>query len=563
VRLPGYSLHPRDRPVSSPPRIRRIHTTQRLTRRQFGLAAGLAGWAAVHPALFAAQDEAAPWREGDGIRLAGPVNGPSSLDPALSRETQSNAVLQQLYRGLMSLDAHLDPVPALAERVDVAPDGLRHEFTLRPGARFHDGRVVTPADVQGSLTRALNPAIVGGNANLLAAVAYLGDISGADRLLAGTANTLEGIEITGEATVAITLSRPSPSFLARLTSVTTSIVDVEAADRNPDWHLQPNGTGPYRFDRWMPMELLVLQPAETWCNGTPVTGPLTYRLGTDALLPTNLYQSGEIDVVWSVPPNMVDLVRDPGSGFTWGEFVETSLFSTFYIAFSNQAEPLDDPHVRRAIQRAFPASRVAGVMYQGSVVAASGIVPPGLNGRPWTVEPPGVDLDAAREELGRSRYGSAGQVPPIAIHSADIGPVEALRDAVGDALGLRIEAVKVPWPDFLAGLAARRFAAYAINWTADYPDAASMLEMLFLSTSPDNGAGYANPAFDALIEESRQATGNDRLDILESANRLLVDDVAVIPLYHDVGHALVREGMAGVQVTPVGLLGFESVHASG
>ena len=59
-------------------------------------------------------------------------------------------MLQQLYRGLMSLDANLDPVSALAERVDVSPDGLRHEFTLRPDARFHDGRVVIPADNPGN-----------------------------------------------------------------------------------------------------------------------------------------------------------------------------------------------------------------------------------------------------------------------------------------------------------------------------------------------------------------------------------------------------------------------------
>ncbi|HYI23973.1 MAG TPA: ABC transporter substrate-binding protein, partial [Thermomicrobiales bacterium] len=402
----------------------------------------------------------------------------------------------------------------------------------------------------------------GGNASLLAATGFLGDIVGADRLLSGAVSTLDGIEITGDASLAITLSRPAPAFLAQLTSVTASIIDAEQVAANPDWHLNPNGSGPYRFDSWTPESTLVLQPADTWWAGKPVSGPLQYRLGASAVLPTNLYRSGDVDLVWSVPPEYVDLVEDPGSGYRWGELTEVGLFSTMYIALSNQIAPLDDLHLRRALQYAFPASDVATVMYQGTVSVATGLVPPGMNGRDWSVDYPEPDLDAARAELAQSRFGSADRVPPISIHAAGIRPVEAFRDVVSEGLGLRIEAVDVPWFDFMAGLASRRFMAHALNWNADYPDAAGMLEMLFASSSSDNGAGYANDTFDALLEEARHATGNDRLDILQEANRFLIEDVALVPLYHGVGHALVREGLSGLRVTPIGLLGLETVRGS-
>jgi oligopeptide transport system substrate-binding protein len=500
------------------------------------------------------------WNPADGVRLAGPVSGLSSLDPALVRETGAMFLLQQLYRGLVSLDAALDPVPELAARVDRAADGLDYDIALHPGAAFHDGRAVTPEDVLGSFTRALDPGTAGGDASALAAVTFLRDIAGADDVLAGTAGTLTGVEVTGDRTLTIRLARSSPAFLTKLASVTASIVDVTQVAGDPGWADAPNGSGPFRLRSWTPESLLELEAADTWWAGRPEVAAIEARLGTSATLPLNLYQAGAIDMVWSVPAELVDLVQDPASGVSYGDLVRTELFATSYIAFSNAVPPFDDPHVRRALQLVFPSDAIAGAMFDGTVVPASGIVPPGMAGRDWRVDRPVPDVEAARAALARSRYGSASAVPPMQVYAADIAPVEALRDVGHHELGLRIEAIQVNWPEFIGGLVNGRFPAYAIFWSADYPDPESMIDMLFASKSADNYTGYANPALDDLIEQARREMGAARLDLFARANQLLVEDVAVLPLYHDVGFALNRPGMAGLRVTPMGLLGLESLH---
>ncbi len=499
------------------------------------------------------------WKPADGVRIAGSTSGLVSLDPALSRDSSANFLLQHLYRGLASLDASLEPTPELAASIDRSADGLRYDVTIRDGARFHDGRQVTPRDVQFSWSRALDPDTGGGDPAALAAATFLGDIEGAADVLAGLTTNLAGIEITGDHTLTITLVAASASFPARLASVTASVLDATQAMDSPDWLAHPNGSGPFRFRTWAPGQELTLDAAETWWAGKPDLASIHARLGISASQPPNLFQAGLIDLMWGVPADLVRLIQDPASGVEYGNLSRAELFATSYVAFGNSIPPLDDLHVRRALQRAFPARSVADAMYNGTVTPATGIVPPGMAGREWRVRHEEVDLGAARRELSLSRYGSAREVPPFQVYAADIRPVEALRDVVNRDLDLRMEAVQVGWVDFLEGLANRRFPAYSVYWNADYPDPESMLDMLFASGSPDNFTGYANPGLDELLGLASEATGESRLAFQEEANRLLIEDVAVIPLYHDVGYAIAREGVAGLRVTPMGLLGLESL----
>jgi ABC-type transport system substrate-binding protein len=180
-------------------------------------------------------------------------------------------------------------------------------------------------------------------------------------------------------------------------------------------------------------------------------------------------------------------------------------------------------------------------------------------GQQWPNLYPSSDIDAAREQLRLSRYGEADQVPPIAIYAADIAAVESIRDVAASELGLGIEAIRVPWLDFLDGLAERRFPAYSLYWGADYPDPESMIEMLFGSSSPDNYTGYNNAELDALLDAARNGDDDERIEIFAQTNQLLIDDAALIPLHHPTGYTLLREGLGGVEVTPMGIIGLESI----
>jgi len=500
------------------------------------------------------------WQIADGLRLAGSVSGPASLDPARARDLSTNFLLRQVFRGLMSLNTNLEPVPELAESADVSGDGRVHEFVLRDLARFHDGRPVRPADVQVSLSRALDPRTTDGSIEALAGITYLQDIDGAADQLAGQSELLSGIRVTGDRSLSITLGQPSPTFLMRLASVPASIIDSEQVGMDDDWAEAPNGSGPFAFASWVPSDSLDLVAADTWWRGRPAVPRVQVRLGSSASQPVNLFQGGEIDLLDDISPELIGLIEDPASGVPYGEILATDLFATSYIAFGNAVAPLDDVHVRRALQYVFPRELVATASYNGAVLPANGLLPPGLLNADWPATTLAGDTEAARDQLRQSRYRVAENVPPIAIYAADIAVVEALRDVAARELGLTIEAIEVGWPDFLTGLAGRRFPAYSLYWGADYPDPESLIDMLFGEQSAENYTGYANPDLELLLTEARSMSGDERVATYAEANQLLVDDAALIPLYHPIGYTLTRPGIGGVTATPMGILGLETIH---
>ncbi len=539
----------------------RVSRRHLVTAGTFGLA-GPQPFSTVPRARASRQSEPGPWRIADGLRLAGSVSGVASLDPARSRDLSTNFLLRQVFRGLMSLDANLEPAPELAESVNVSSDGRVFTFVLREGARFHDGRRITPDDVKVSLSRALDPGTTGGSLEALAGVTYLRDIEGAADQLAGQSEFLSGIGITGDRSLSITLSQQSPTFLMKLASVPASIVDGARAQSEDDWAAAPNGSGPFAVAGWEPSASLDLVAADTWWTGRPALPRVQFRLGASASQPVNLFQGGEIDVLDDIPPELISLIEDPASGVPYGDILATDLFATAYIAFGNGVAPLDDPHVRKALQFVFPSGLIATASYNGAVQPARGLLPPGLLDSAWMTTATSGDTGAARDQLRQSRYGTADNVPTIAIHAADIAVVESLRDVVESELGLRIEAIQVGWPDFLTGLAERRFPAYSLYWGADYPDPESFIDMLFGEGSAENYTGYANPDLEALLTEARTTTGDERIAVYAQANQLLVDDAALIPLYHPVGYTMTRPGIGGVTVTPMGMLGLETIRES-
>jgi ABC-type oligopeptide transport system substrate-binding subunit len=129
---------------------------------------------------------------------------------------------------------------------------------------------------------------------------------------------------------------------------------------------------------------------------------------------------------------------------------------------------------------------------------------------------------------------------------------------------LQVDVITVEWQSYLAGLANREYPAYLLYWGADYPDPESMLLTLFGEGLADNYVDYANPAFDALLgDAAREQDIEQRRELYDQANQLLIDDAVVLPLYYDVAYTLVRPWVQDLAVTPLGILYLDSVWIGG
>lgn len=91
------------------------------------------------------------------------------------------------------------------------------------------------------------------------------------------------------------------------------------------------------------------------------------------------------------------------------------------------------------------------------------------------------------------------------------------------------------------------------GWGADYNDAQSFLE-LFESNSPYNDCGYTNPEFDRVMEEAKNSTGDERLKLLQDAEKILVqDDAAIAPTFFQTRSWVSKDNVGGIVRQGIGL----------
>lgn len=493
------------------------------------------------------------------LRLAGPTDL-QTLDPAMAKDLGTLFLVRQIFSGLTRLDENMQPVPALADTIDISEDGLTYTFTLRRDARFQDGRDMTAEDVAFSLTRALDPATTGGDASLLAAPSFLSDIAGAKELLSGQAADLSGVEVLDDLTLTIQLTEPRSTFLMRLATGPASIVDPNDMDQGDDWWANPNGSGPFEIDQFDITSGMTLKPNSNYYAGKPDLDQVQILLGASAFQPLNLYQTGSIDAA-GVPVSSLDRALDPASDL-YPDLRQSDLLAIQYIAFRTNVEPLDDPNIRKALILGFPREKVASISFDGHVAPALGFIPNGMLGQDiWPVSGWDYDLDAARQAILGSTYGSAEAVPPITIYAN--GPPNSLisfKDVIERDLGLTIDLVNVEWSEYIADLPKQSYPAYGIYWGADFPDPESLLLTLFGTDQPDNYVGYSNPAFDALLRQAAaEQDSSQRTELYTSANQMLMDDAVVLPFFYDRSYMLVRPWVHGLQITPLGILYLDQV----
>lgn len=492
------------------------------------------------------------------LRLAGSVSGIATLDPALVRDLESAFMVRQVFRGLTGLDPMLQPIPELAERIEISADETVYRFFLRPDATFQDGRSILADDVVFSFTRALDPRTASGERSLLAGPTYLSDIDGAAEVLDGTSESLRGLRVIDDRTLEIRLVAPRGTFLMKLTGAAAVVVDRTNVATGGEWWRTPNGTGPFAIEDWSSSNLLVLKRFNDFAPGAATLKRIEVRLGTDAAQPFNLYQAGSIDIA-RVPSDALDRVLDRTSDLA-DHVLRTPMYAVSFIAFSPEVAPMDDLHIRRAVQMAFPRDKIVDVSLNGYVSQANGVVPMGMLGREWSTNLEPYNPEAARQEIARSIYGSSDRVPPIRIYAGAPAAAVAMRSVLSDELGLIVDVVEVEWGQFLDGLARDSFAAFELYWGADYPDPESFLWSLFGSSSSDNYIEYRNREFDDLLRRAAKTLEPDRrAAIYEKAQALLLADNVVLPVYFDVRYTLIRPELKGLSVTPIGILGLESV----
>ena len=478
-----------------------------------------------------------------------PLGEPTTLDPAIARETTSHFFVTSLFSGLVRISSDFSIEPDLAEDVRVDVTGLVYTFVLRDGITFHDGTPIAAEDFKYSIERAADAAL-----HSETAPRYLGDIVGVTEKLNGEAEEVSGVEVVDERTIRITIDEPKGYFLAKLTYPSAAIVDRRTVEPlGFDWWMSDdiNGSGPYRLARWEEEEVVVLQRFDGYHNPAAleyVVSPLSALPGVGGLA---MYLSDAWDAI-PVGTGSLDFVRE-NEGLS-GQLSEFDQLTTYYLGVDGTKPPFDDSKVRRAFLMALDRERLIDVVYDGNVQFAKGLLPPGMPGYSESLRGIPYDPEGARRLLAESKY--ADDFPEVVFSAVDVDgePTELVQFVVAawqEELDVDVQVDLIETDVYYYSLENVVGNLWHSGWVADYPDPENFLDLL-LHTQPLNGR-FVNDHFDTLIEGARTEWHPEtRMAMYQNAEQLLIDEAGLFPLFHVKDYVLVRPRVEGFRMNALG-----------
>jgi oligopeptide transport system substrate-binding protein len=467
---------------------------------------------------------------------------PLTLDPALISDAGSHDFILQIFSGLVTLDDNLQPVPDIAKSWTISADGTVYTFTLKQGVKFQDGHDVTANDFKYSWERACNPATGSQTAG-----AYLNDIVGVEDMLAGKATSLSGVKVINNSTLQVTIDAPKSYFLYKLTYPTAFVVDKNNVNQGTDWWKQPNGTGPFKLQTWVPNTSFILARNPLYYGDVAKVASVEYKLW--AGVPERLYETGDIDAA-DVSLPYIDEVTDPAGPYL-SQLTVTPELSFSYLGFNCTKPPFDDPKVRQAFSMAVDKNKLVSLVFSDMVDKADGILPPDMPGYNSQLQGLEFNPQQALELIKESKYGSVANLPPIVLTTAGYGGavgsyLEALVNEWRTNLGVEVTIRQIDPERFLYDTKDELDNMFDSGWSADYPHPQDFLDILFASNTENNYGGYSNPAVDDLLAQADMEQDNAKsLALYQQVEQIIVNDAAVLPLWFGKEYTLVKPNVHG------------------
>jgi peptide/nickel transport system substrate-binding protein len=376
----------------------------------------LAGVLALAAVMAGAQGRA--MAESSSVTIGASV-APGTLDLTTTADASiPEALLYNVYEGLVKLDPSGKVVPLLAVSWKVSANGRVYTFVLHKGVTFQNGDPLTANDVAYSFERVLDPPSKKAHPH-------------ADDM--APVRTVKAVNLT---TVRITLKQRSNGWLYAMAGPAGVILDQKAVATIAT---KPVGTGPFSVSAFTPGYSVTLARNPVYW-GTPAgVDKVVFRYYADPNALVNAELAGDVDVIDNVlAPELVKQFTGDPKRYT---VVQGLTNGKVLLSMNNSRPPLNKKLVRQAINYAIDRRALIKTAYAGYGKLIGTHASPA---DPWFLDLSKTypyDPAKAKRLLAQAGYPKGFtvtlQVPPIGYATASSVFVQSALEQVGISVKLQ------------------------------------------------------------------------------------------------------------------------------
>ena len=504
-----------------------------------------------------ASDASAP-RSGGTLTYATGDAEPTCLDPHVGGNYPQALVSTQYLESLVSKDSDGEIVPWLATSWEESSDGLSWTFDLRDDVAFSDGTPFDAAAVAANVAHLQDP-------ETLSSTGYL------------ALGKVTGVEAVDEHTARFDLSTPDSALLESLTQPWVAMESPTALERSQEENCEsPVGTGPFVVESWTKQDRVVLTrnadhtspPADAAHYGPAYLDEIVWRFIPDSAARYAALQAGQVDVIDNVQP---DTLVAAGKDDALAEIDAPRPGAANRIELNSGKAPFDDERVREAFITGVDVTDGIDSLFFGT---AERSYSPLSSVEPLAYSDPSlfeVDVDAANallDDAGWTERDSDGfrtkggerltlEFPVSTNQSipAEQSLFEQIQAGARD-LGFDVVLSPLDVSSWYGALAANDYDLVSAPYTKVGPDVLRILyDTAGITPAPSgyfaNLAQLSDPALDDLLKRASETSDADeRADLYEQAQTIVLESRTVLPLYDQQNHYLVGPAVTGVRALP-------------
>ncbi|MFF2754624.1 peptide ABC transporter substrate-binding protein [Psychrobacillus sp. NPDC058041] len=484
-------------------------------------------------------------------------NEPTSFDPSVGFDAVSWNALNNIMEGLVRLSKDHLAEPATAEKVDISDDGLTYTFTLREDAKWSNGDPVLASDFVFGWLHMLDP-------ETASPASFLGYfIEGAEAYNNGEGSAdAVAIKALEPKVFEVKLNAPTEAFLNIITNPSFFPVNEKVATQNPTWFADANtfvGNGPFKLVDWKHDASFTFEKNENYWDASNVKlDKVEWAMINDSNTEYQMYQTGELDTS-GVPSELAESLMDNP------ELKNEDQAGLYFYRFNVSMEPFTNKKIRQAFAYAVNQQEIVDYVTKVGQKAAEGFVPYGFIGpdgkefRESAGKLIGFDADKAKallaEGMAEEGYKKLPEVT-LTYSTSDSHKkiAEALQSKFKEVLGVDVSLQNVEASVFAAEQKEFKYQLSRSSFLFDYADPANALES-FITGSSMNRTTWSNAEYDKLIKDIKNETdATKRWAMLIQADKLLLDEMPIFPLYYYNQVTLEKPSVSGILRHPVGYM---------